>query len=78
MHCQNHDASIDEYTTGVCEAIDNAVKLCLPKSGGVANEKSKGIFLGWKWNQYVKAYQVGSKFWFWVWQAVGRWRIGVH
>ena len=37
LHCQNHDASIDEYATGICEAIDNAAKLCLPKSGAVAN-----------------------------------------
>ena len=29
---QNHDASIDEYATGICEAIDNAAKLCPPKS----------------------------------------------
>ena len=52
---------------------NNAAKLCLPKSGGVANEKSKGI-LGW--NEYVKPYQAKSKFWFGVWQAAGRPREG--
>ena len=65
--------SIDEYAAGICEAIDNAAKLCLPKSGGVANKKSKGI-LGW--NEYVKPYQAECKFWFGVWQAAGRPREG--
>ena len=50
----------------ICGAIDKAAKLCLPKSGAVANEKSKGI-LGW--NEYVKPYQAESKFWFVVWEA---------
>ena len=58
LHCQNHDASIDEYPTWICEAIDNAAELCLPKSG-VANKKSIGI-LGW--NEYVKPYQAECKF----------------
>ena len=53
LHCQNHDASIDEYATGLCEAIDNAAKFSLPRSGGVANEKSRGIS---GWNEYVKPY----------------------
>ena len=35
----------------ICGAIDKAAKLCLPKSGAVANEKSKGIL---DWNEYVK------------------------
>ena len=61
LHCQNHDASIDEYAAGICEAIDNAAKLCLPRSGGVANENSKGIS---GWNKYLKPYQAESKFWF--------------
>ena len=43
--------------------------MCLPKSGGVANEISKGI-LGW--NEYVKLHQAESKFWFGVWLAAGR------
>jgi len=73
LHCQNHDASIDEYATGICEAIDNAAKFSLPRSGGVANEKSRGIS---GWNEYVKPYQAESKFWFGVWQAAGRPRKG--
>ena len=47
--------------------------MCLPRSGGVANEKSKGIT---GWNEYVKPYQTESKFWFWVWQSAGRPREG--
>ena len=54
-----HDASFDEYAARICEAIDNAAKLCLPKSGGVANERSKGILI---WNEYVKPYQAERKF----------------
>ena len=59
LHYQNHDVSIDKYATGICESKDNEAKLCLPRSGGVASEKSKGIS---GWNEYVKPYQAESKF----------------
>ena len=72
LHCQNHDASIDEYATGIWEAIDYAAKLCLPRSGGVA-WKSKGIS---GWNEYEKPYQAKSEFWFGVRQAAGTPREG--
>ena len=75
FHCSRHSYSIDQYTLGVMEAIEESAKKCLSVSGDIIKSKDKSMVAGW--SDHVKPYAEDSKFWFSVWKSLGKPRHGV-
>ena len=70
VHCIQHNDALEDYTMNVIEAVETAAKESLPLSGGGKNGNGGSVVAGW--SEYVKPYAEDSKFWFSVWESLGK------
>ena len=70
LHCNIHSEDMEDYTMNVLEAIEKSAEECLPVSGGAKRMSGRKVVAGWA--EHVRPYAEESKFWFSVWQSLGK------
>ena len=71
LQCKEHSEMLEVYTMDVMEAIETVAKETLPLSGGTAKKGHSGDIVA-GWSEHIKPYAEDSKFWFSIWESLGK------